>query len=101
MSGERCLLDRISGLEKVEVSDAEVDEEISRMADYYKASVDEVRDSIEKQDGLENIRHNLKTRKTIEAIMAKAKITDGPWVMRMRLSGTGEQNRKRQKEGAG
>jgi len=74
------LLDRIAGLEKVEVSDAEVDEEISRMADYYKASVDEVRESIEKQDGLENIRHNLKTRKTIEAIMAKAKITDGPWV---------------------
>ena len=74
------LLDRISGLEKVDVSDAEVDEEISRMADYYKASVDEVRDSITKQDGLENIRHNLRTRKTIEAIMSKAKITDGPWV---------------------
>ena len=74
------LLDRIAGLEKVDVSDAEVDEEISRMADYYKASVDEVRESIEKQDGLENIRHNLKTRKTIEAIMAKAKIKEGPWI---------------------
>jgi len=51
------------------------------MADYYRASIDEIRKSIESQNGgLDNIRGNLKTRKTIEAIVAKAKVTDGPWV---------------------
>jgi trigger factor len=74
------LLDRIAGIEKLDVTDGEVDQEIARMADYYKASVAEVRESIEKQNGLENIRHNLRTRKTIEAVIAKAKITEGPWV---------------------
>jgi len=51
------------------------------MAEYYRASPEEIRDSLEKQGGgLENIRNNLKTRKTIEAVIAGAKISDGPWV---------------------
>jgi trigger factor len=74
------LLDKISSIEAVEVPDTEVDEEIDRMAKHYKASPDEIRESIEKQDGIENIRHNLRTRKTIEAIVARAKVTDGPWI---------------------
>jgi trigger factor len=74
------LLDKISGVEKIEVADAEVDEEIGKMADYYKATADEIRESLEKQGGIDNIRHNLRTRKTIEAVVAKAKVTDGPWI---------------------
>jgi trigger factor len=75
------LLDKVAAMEKVEVADSEVDDEISKMADYYRASVDEIRQSIEKQDGgLDNIHNNLKTRKAIEAVVAKAKITDGEWV---------------------
>jgi hypothetical protein len=62
------------------VTDKELDDEIAKMADYYKATIDEVRESLEKNDGLENIRHNLRTRKTIEAIIEGAKITDGPWI---------------------
>lgn len=51
------------------------------MAAYYRASADEIRESLEKQGGgVENIRGNLKTRKSIEALAAVAKITDGPWV---------------------
>jgi FKBP-type peptidyl-prolyl cis-trans isomerase (trigger factor) len=75
------LLDRIGEAEKIEVDDAEVDAEIQKMADYYKASADEIRQSLEKQGGgVDNIRNNLKTRKTIEAVVAGAKVTDGPWV---------------------
>lgn len=75
------LLDKIGDSEKVKVEDAEVDAEIQKMADYYKASPDEIRQSLEKQGGgVDNIRNNLKTRKTIEAVVAAAKVTDGPWV---------------------
>jgi trigger factor len=75
------LLDKVAEIEKIAVSDAEVDEEIGRMADYYGSSVEEIRDSMSKQGGgPDDIRHNLKTRKTIEAIIAKAKVTDDEWV---------------------
>ena len=73
------LLDKVAEIEKVEVADAEVDEEINKMAEYYRASADEIRESLEKQGGgVENIRNNLKTRKAIEAVVAKRqKITEG------------------------
>jgi FKBP-type peptidyl-prolyl cis-trans isomerase (trigger factor) len=75
------LLDKVAEIEKVEVRDAEVDEEIGKMAEYYRASADEIRESLEKQGGgVDNIRGNLKTRKAIEAVIAKAKITEGEWV---------------------
>ncbi len=51
------------------------------MADYYRSTVDEIRESLEKQGGgIENIRNNLKTRKSIEAVIAKAKVADGEWI---------------------
>lgn len=75
------LLDKIAELEGVAVSDADVDEEIGKIADYYKATPEEVRESLEKQGGdLDNIRNNLKTRRSIEAVVSYAKITDGEWV---------------------
>ncbi len=75
------LLDKVADAEKVVVTDAEVDEEIEKMAGYYRASADEIRESLEKQGGgVESIKNNLKTRKAIEAVVAKAKVTDAPWV---------------------
>ena len=75
------LLDKVAIAEKVDVTDAEVDEEISKMASYYRTSVEEIRESLESQGGgADSIRNNLKTRKAIEAIVAKAKVSDGPWV---------------------
>ena len=75
------LLDKVAEIEKVDVADAEVDAEIDKMAEYYRASADEIRQSLEKQGGgVENIRNNLKTRKAIEAVVAKAKVTDGEWI---------------------
>ena len=74
------LLDKIAEIEKVEVSPEEVDEEISKLAEYYRASPEEVRESLAKQGGPGAIENNLKTRKSIEALVAKANVTDGPWV---------------------
>ncbi len=75
------LLEKIAELENVEVTDAEVADEIQKIADYYRASPEEIRSSLaQQQGGEENIKNNLRTRKAIEALIKHAKVTDGEWV---------------------
>lgn len=74
------LLEKIADAEKVTVSKEEVDEEIGKMAEYYRATPEELRKSLEQQGGEGTIQNNLRTRKSIEALMAKAKVTDGEWI---------------------
>src|SRR6478672_6217692 len=75
------LLDEVAKKENVDVSDDDLNQELERMAEYYRATVDDIRQSIESQGGgLDNIKGNLKTRKTIEALVSTAKVTDGPWI---------------------
>jgi len=73
------LLEKIGEAENVEVSKEEVEEELAKMAEYYRTTPEEVRDSLKKQGGERTIENNLRTRKTIEALVSKAKIEDGPW----------------------
>ncbi|MEP7147783.1 MAG: trigger factor [Acidobacteriota bacterium] len=74
------LLEKISEAEKVAVSNEEVDEEIGKMAEYYRTTPDELRKSLERQGGEATIQNNLRTRKSIEALIAKAKVVDGEWI---------------------
>jgi trigger factor len=74
------LLEKVAEMEKVEVTDDEVTAELGKMADYYRTSVDEIRASLQKQGGEENIRNNLRTQHAIEAMIAKAKVVEGEWV---------------------
>jgi trigger factor len=74
------LLEKIADAEKVEVTAEEIDEEISKLAEYYRSTVDEVRESLTKQGGTGTIENNLRTRKAIEALIAKAKVKDGEWI---------------------
>ena len=74
------LLDKIAEAEKVSISAEEIEEEIGKLAEYYRATPEQIKESLEKQGGTGTIENNLKTRKSIEAVVAKAKITDGPWV---------------------
>jgi FKBP-type peptidyl-prolyl cis-trans isomerase (trigger factor) len=74
------LLEKIGEAEKVEVSKIEVDEEIGKMAEYYRSSPEEIQESLAKQGGTGVIDNNLRTRKSIEALVAHANVTDGPWV---------------------
>lgn len=76
------LLEKVAELEKVEVSDDDVTEEIGKMAEYYRMPAEEMRTMLNKQqgNGEDNIRNNLRTRKAIEALIAKAKVTEGEWV---------------------
>jgi trigger factor len=75
------LLEKVSELENVDVSEAEVVEEIQKVADYYRATPEEIRASLAQQEGgEENIKNNLRTRKAIEALIKHAKISEGDWV---------------------
>lgn len=74
------LLEKVAEMEKIEVGEEEVLDELGKMAEYYRTTVDEIRTSIKKQGGEENIKNNLRTRKAIEALIAKAKVVDGEWV---------------------
>lgn len=74
------LLDKIAEAEKVEVSQEEIEEEIGKMAEYYRTTPEEIKESLKKQGGEGTIENNLKTRKSIEALIAKAKVTEGEWI---------------------
>jgi len=74
------LLEKIAEAENVEVSTEEVDEEVGKLADYYRTTPDEIRNSLEQQGGGSTIQNNLRTRKSIEALIAKAKVVDGEWI---------------------
>ncbi|MBX3299322.1 MAG: trigger factor [Acidobacteria bacterium] len=74
------LLDKIAEAEGVAVSEEEIAEELTKLAEYYRTTADQIRETLEKQGGIDNIRNNLKTRKSIEAVVANAKVIDGPWV---------------------
>jgi trigger factor len=75
------LLEKVAEAEGVEISDEEVNEEIERMAQYYRTTPEQIRASLAQQQGGEaNIANSLRTRKAIEALAREAKITDGEWI---------------------
>ncbi|MCA1638914.1 MAG: hypothetical protein LC768_11385 [Acidobacteria bacterium] len=74
------LLERVAELENVEISDAEVAEEIERMAQYYRVTPEEIRNSLAQQGGEANISNSLRTRKAVEALVNNAKIIEGEWI---------------------
>jgi trigger factor len=75
------LLEKVAELENVEISVEEVNEEIERMAQYYRTTPEEIRSSLsQQQDGEANIANSLRTRKAVQALVDRAKITDGEWI---------------------
>lgn len=74
------LLEEIAKIEKVEVSGDEIAEEIEKMAAYYRVTPEDVRASLSKQGGEDNIADRLRSRKAVEILLDKAKITDGEWI---------------------
>jgi trigger factor len=74
------LLEKVAELEKVEIKDEEVADEIQRIAFYYKTTPEEIRKSLKEQGGEANIANSLRTRAAVEAIVKNADISDGEWV---------------------
>jgi trigger factor len=94
------LLEKIAEAEKVTVSKEEVDEEIGKMAEYYRATPEELRKSLEQQGGEGTIQNNLRTRKSIEALIAKAKVTDGEWIDEKAAEAVSESKEEKPKKAA-
>lgn len=92
------LLEKIAEAEKVEVSKEEVDEEIAKMAGYYRTTPEEVRTKLERQGGTSAIENNLRTRKSIEALVAKAKVVDGEWIDESAAEAAGESKEEKPKK---
>ncbi len=74
------LLEKIAEQENVEVSEEEITEEIQKMARHYRATPEDIRASMAQQGGEDGIANSLRTRKSVEALMKNAKITDGEWI---------------------
>ncbi len=94
------LLEKISEAEKVAVSKEEVDEEIGKMAEYYRTTPDELRKSLERQGGDATIQNNLRTRKSIEALIAKAKVLEGKWIDETVAGAASESSKEKPKKPA-
>lgn len=74
------LLEKVAELEKVEITGDEIAEEIEKMATYYRVTAEEVRASLTQQGGENGIADRLRSRKSVEILVDKAKITDGKWI---------------------
>ncbi len=73
------LLGKIAELEKISVGPEEVEAEIADIAAYHRVTPEDVRKSLGNEEGLRQIEHNLKTRKAIEALVGKIKVSEGEW----------------------
>jgi trigger factor len=74
------LLEKIAELEGVEVTGDEIAEEIDRIAQYYGVPPEQVRASLSQQGGENSIADRLRSRKAVEALVEKAKVSEGEWI---------------------
>ncbi|WP_442603432.1 trigger factor [Paenibacillus sp. KN14-4R] len=67
------VLEAIGAAEKIEASDADVDAEITKVAEQFKKSADEVREIFEANGSLEGMKEDLALRKTVEFLVSNIK----------------------------
>ena len=66
----RLALEKIAELENIEVSDADAEEEIKKIADQYRITVEQVKQII----SVESVREDLKVQKASDIVKESAKI---------------------------
>lgn len=73
------LLERVAEAENIEVSDEEVEAEISAMAEGSRQSIEQVRAALTKQGGERSIADRLRNRKALDFLVQNAKVRDEEW----------------------
>ncbi|HEX8178871.1 MAG TPA: trigger factor [Pyrinomonadaceae bacterium] len=73
------LLERIAEAEQVEVADEEIEQEIERIAQGTRQSVEQVRAALTKQGGERSIADRLRHRKALDLIIDAAQVSDEEW----------------------
>lgn len=86
------LLERIAEEEKIEVSEQEIDDEISAIANASRQSPEQVRGILTKQGGERSIAGRLRNRKALEFLVANAQVTDHEWEEEKQESEVSSQN---------
>ena len=64
----------IATKEKIEAKAEEIDEQVKKMADMYKMEVEKVKEILG-EEGLKNVEADVKCQKTIDMLVAEAKLT--------------------------
>lgn len=67
------VLDTIAEEENIQVSDGEVEEELKKLAEQMGRDTDEVRRLLQNQGGMDQVKQELKTRKTIDLLVSNSK----------------------------
>jgi trigger factor len=70
------ILSRIAEEERVEISEAEVDERLAKMAPQLNLDADQVRAVLEKKEGMERLRAEMREEKAMAILMDQAKIKE-------------------------
>lgn len=70
----RYILHRIAETEKIAATDADLDGRIEAMAARYQTSPAELRASLKKRDGLDNLREQVRTDKVLDFLVENAKV---------------------------
>ncbi len=73
------LLERIAEAENIDVADDEIAQEIERIAQGTRQTVEQVRAALTKQGGERSIADRLRHRKALDMLAAAAKISDEEW----------------------
>jgi trigger factor len=68
------ILSRIADKEKLEVNDAEVEDRIAQMAASNNMPVEKMRAEVNKRNGMEGVRSDLRANKTMNLLLERAKI---------------------------
>ncbi len=86
------LLEEIADAEKIDVSDQEIEDEISAIAEASRQTPQQVRDVLTKQGGERSIAPRLRNRKALDFLVANAKVTDEEWKEEKQESEASSQN---------
>lgn len=68
------ILSRIADEEKIEVAEAEMDERVEAMAKDYGMTPEKMRAELEKRNGMEALKSDLRAEKTLDTILASARV---------------------------
>ena len=68
------VLEAIAAKEKIEAEAEEIDEQVKKMADMYKMEVEKVKEILG-EEGLKNVEADVKCQKTIDLLVAEAKLS--------------------------
>jgi trigger factor len=70
------LVDAIADKEKVEVSDAELEKKLAEMAAQRDKSVPRLKAELQKEGRLDSLKHQIREEKTLDLLLARAKISE-------------------------